>query len=114
TPRYRAMALLEQLSIDHLADKPALQVSGGEGQRAAIARALVHEPSVIFADEPTGALDVANGGKVLGLLREMTDLRNITTVLVTHDTKIADASDRCVELIDGEVRIDRRTLMDSL
>ncbi|GIH13023.1 ABC transporter ATP-binding protein [Rugosimonospora africana] len=83
-------------------DRPA-QLSGGQRQRVALARALAARPEVIFADEPTGALDLATGREVLGLLREAVDELGTTIVMVTHDPAAAAWADRVVFLADGRV-----------
>ncbi|GAA5197296.1 ABC transporter ATP-binding protein [Rugosimonospora acidiphila] len=83
-------------------DRPA-QLSGGQRQRVALARALAARPQVIFADEPTGALDLATGREVLGLLREAVDELGTTVVMVTHDPAAAGWADRVVFLADGRV-----------
>lgn len=87
---------------DRLGAFPA-ELSGGQQQRAAIARALVTEPAVIFADEPTGALDSQNARQVLGLLRRAVDTFNQTVVLVTHDPVAAAYADVVIFLVDGRV-----------
>ncbi|MEU7866947.1 ABC transporter ATP-binding protein [Dactylosporangium sp. NPDC049140] len=83
-------------------DRPA-QLSGGQRQRVALARALAGRPEVIFADEPTGALDIATGREVLGLLREAVDRTGTAVVMVTHDPAAAAWADRVVFLADGRV-----------
>jgi putative ABC transport system ATP-binding protein len=87
---------------DRLRHRPA-QLSGGQQQRVAIARALVTHPEVVFADEPTGALDTRNGRAVLALLREIVDDDRRTVVMVTHDPVAASYADRVVLLADGRV-----------
>jgi putative ABC transport system ATP-binding protein len=77
------------------------ELSGGQQQRVAVARAIVSEPTVLFADEPTGNLDSASGTEVLGLLREAVDAFGQTTVMVTHDAQAAAAADRVLILADG-------------
>ncbi|WP_426509674.1 ABC transporter ATP-binding protein [Dactylosporangium sp. McL0621] len=79
------------------------ELSGGQQQRVAIARALVTKPAVLFADEPTGALDTASGGDVLRLLRGLVDEHGQTIVMVTHDPVAASFADRIVTLTDGRV-----------
>lgn len=86
--------------VDRLGHRPA-QLSGGQQQRVAIARALVTRPEVIFADEPTGALDSRTGRQVLGLLREVVDRDGDTVVMVTHDPVAASFAQRVVFLADG-------------
>jgi putative ABC transport system ATP-binding protein len=83
-------------------DRPA-QLSGGQRQRVALARALAARPEVIFADEPTGALDLSTGREVLGLLREAVDGFGTTVVMVTHDPAAAARADRVVFLADGRI-----------
>jgi putative ABC transport system ATP-binding protein len=87
---------------DRLRHRPA-ELSGGQQQRVAIARALVTRPAVLFADEPTGALDTVTGRDVLGLLREIVITTGQTVVMVTHDPVAAACADRVVFLADGEV-----------
>ena len=87
---------------DRAGHRPA-QLSGGQQQRVAIARALVTEPEVIFADEPTGALDTRSAREVLAILRGMTDHDGRTLVMVTHDPVSAAVADRVVFLADGRI-----------
>jgi putative ABC transport system ATP-binding protein len=104
--RPRRRAAREALARVGLADRarhrPA-QLSGGQQQRVAIARALVCEPDVIFADEPTGALDSRSARQVLGILREATDRDGRTIVMVTHDPVAAAVADRVLFLADGRI-----------
>jgi putative ABC transport system ATP-binding protein len=79
------------------------QLSGGQQQRVAVARALVARPAVLFADEPTGALDIRTGRGVLGLLRELVDRDGQTVVMVTHDPAAATYADRVILLADGQI-----------
>jgi putative ABC transport system ATP-binding protein len=87
---------------DRLTHRPA-ELSGGQQQRVAVARALVHRPAVVFADEPTGNLDSRASEEVLGLLRRAVDDLGQTVVMVTHDAEAASVADRIVVLRDGEV-----------
>jgi putative ABC transport system ATP-binding protein len=87
---------------DRLRHRPA-QLSGGQQQRVAIARALVTRPEVVFADEPTGALDTRNGRSVLALLRELVDVDGHTVVMVTHDPVAAAQADRVILLSDAQI-----------
>ena len=87
---------------DRLDHRPA-ELSGGQQQRVAIARALVTRPEVIFADEPTGALDVRTGRAILALLREAVAELGQTVVMVTHDPVAAASADTVVFLVDGEI-----------
>ncbi len=99
--RDRAGSLLTELEIDDVADRRPGQVSGGQAQRAAVARALVHQPTVIFADEPTGALDSASGETVLDSFTELARRRSTTVLLVTHEARVAAYADRTLYLRDG-------------
>ncbi|MBF9130927.1 ATP-binding cassette domain-containing protein [Plantactinospora sp. S1510] len=101
--RTRSRELLRQLEVDDLADRRPGQVSGGQAQRAAVARALVHRPSVIFADEPTGALDSAAGEVVLDALTGLARKEGSAVVMVTHEARVAAYADRTVFLRDGRV-----------
>lgn len=100
--RPRALRLLETVGIAAQADKLPLALSGGEQQRAAIARALANDPPIIVADEPTGNLDSHNAASVLELFRQLTRLGK-TVVLVSHERDIADSVDRVITLSDGVV-----------
>jgi putative ABC transport system ATP-binding protein len=103
-PDKRAVAsLIDRVGLgERLGHKPS-QLSGGQQQRVAIARALASQPTVLFADEPTGNLDSASGTEVLALLREAVELDRQTTVMVTHDPRAAAAADRVLFLADGEI-----------
>ena len=94
--------LLHTLSLEKLRDYPTRFLSGGQKQRTAIARALVNDPEVILADEPTGALDQKNGEAVMQLLKEANS-QGKTVVVVTHDSDIASFCDRKLVLIDGTI-----------
>jgi putative ABC transport system ATP-binding protein len=87
---------------NRLRHRPA-QLSGGQQQRVAIARALITRPEVVFADEPTGALDTRTGRDVLALLREVVDQDGHTVVMVTHDPTAAARADRVILLADGQI-----------
>jgi ABC-type lipoprotein export system ATPase subunit len=98
----RARRLIRELGLADVADRLPVSMSGGEQQRLAIVRALVHEPALVLADEPTGNLDVASGATVLRLLRSVAD-GGRAVVLVTHDRDASAVADRVVELHDGRL-----------
>lgn len=100
--RRRALVALGRMHLSHRADHFPEQLSGGEMQRVAMARALVAEPEWILCDEPTGNLDSANAREILALLRSLPDGRR-TVVMVTHDLQAADHSDRTIHLRDGRL-----------
>ena len=101
--RRRAVSLLRELEVDEHADRRPGQVSGGQAQRAAVARALVHGPRVLFADEPTGSLDSVAGELVLDALTRLARREGSTVVLVTHESRVAAYADRTLYLRDGRV-----------
>jgi lipoprotein-releasing system ATP-binding protein len=101
--RAEATALLERVGLGHRLDHLPTELSGGEMQRAAIARALAGGPEILLADEPTGNLDAATGQGVLELLRDLNRDRDLTMILVTHDTQIAQQADRTVRLAEGRI-----------
>jgi putative ABC transport system ATP-binding protein len=92
------------VGLAHRTDFLPVKVSGGERQRAAIARALVNDPQLILADEPTGSVDSATGERILDLLREIQAERGTTLILITHNLELARQADRIVHLQDGRVR----------
>lgn len=97
----RAEELLDYLGLrDRLTHKP-MQLSGGEQQRVAVARALINQPDIIFADEPTGNLDSSASKDLHQLIRQLRDDYGQTFVIVTHNKELADLSDRCLEMKDG-------------
>ncbi|WP_414935580.1 ABC transporter ATP-binding protein [Amycolatopsis sp. cmx-11-51] len=99
-----AKAWLDRLEVGDSEDSTPAQVSGGQSQRVAMARALITEPSVVFADEPTGALDTLSGELVMRLLSETAKQTNAAVVLVTHEPRVAAYSDREVIVRDGRTR----------
>ncbi|MCT2585723.1 ABC transporter ATP-binding protein [Actinophytocola gossypii] len=100
----KAREWLTRLEVDDVAPKRPGEVSGGQGQRVAVARALVTAPKVIFADEPTGALDSLNGEHVMRLLTEAAKESGAAVILVTHEARVAAYSDREVVVRDGRTR----------
>jgi putative ABC transport system ATP-binding protein len=102
----RIAALMERVGLGERRTHRPSELSGGQQQRVAIARALATEPTVLFADEPTGNLDSASGAAILGLLRDAVDRDGQTTVMVTHDPRAAARADRVVFLADGRIVAD--------
>jgi putative ABC transport system ATP-binding protein len=100
--REKAMAALESVDLANRARHRPSQLSGGQQQRAAIARALVNDPRIIFADEPTGNLDSHTGEAILKLFRQLST-EGRTIVLVTHDPEIAAVTPRRIEIRDGKI-----------
>jgi putative ABC transport system ATP-binding protein len=101
--REKADRLLERMGLSGRAASFPHQLSGGEKQRCALCRALINEPHILFADEPTGNLDLANGRAVLELLRELQREQRTTLILVTHSQEIAQTADRVITLQDGRI-----------
>ncbi|MDO4434890.1 MAG: MacB family efflux pump subunit [Cardiobacteriaceae bacterium] len=106
----RAKALLTRLGLSERIHHYPNQLSGGQQQRVSIARALMNGGEIIFADEPTGALDSRSGAEVMTILREL-HAEGHTVILVTHDREIADHADRVIELKDGEILRDERKVI---
>jgi putative ABC transport system ATP-binding protein len=103
TAEQRAADLAARVGIGHRLKHYPQQVSGGEAQRAAIARALVHQPALLIADEPTGNLDSANGATVLALLAELNRDLGVTMLLATHAAEVAAAAGRTLRMRDGRL-----------
>ena len=101
--RRRALELLALLNLESLADKNADQLSGGEKQRAAIGRALINEPPLVLADEPTGNLDSANSDDVYRLFRSINEQMGTTFLVVTHNRAVSAQMDRVLEIADGRL-----------
>ena len=102
----QAMALLEQVGLADRAGAFPDKLSGGQQQRVAIARALVHNPMLVLADEPTGNLDEETGEKVLQLLLSLTQDRNKTLIMATHNPEIAKFADRVLRVNEGRLQED--------
>ena len=102
----RVEAILKRVGIDHRSEHLPQQLSGGQQQRVAVARALVINPKLILADEPTGNLDSKNGDEVMAMLREL-NKEGTTVIMVTHSEKEGNYADRLVRLLDGEIMLDK-------
>lgn len=101
-PKELAMKSLERVGIANLAKKPVSKLSGGQKQRAAIARAIVNDPSFILADEPTGALDTKTSSEIMELFTEL-NKSGKTVIIITHDLTVADKCKRKIEISDGRI-----------
>jgi lipoprotein-releasing system ATP-binding protein len=106
--RARALALLAAVGLAEQADRRSDRLSGGQQQRVAVARALANDPALVLADEPTGNLDTRAADEVLRLLRRFNRERGTTFLVVTHDARLAERTDRIVELVDGRIQSDRK------
>lgn len=102
----RADELFDILGISSVKNNPANKMSGGQQQRTAIARALINNPKIILADEPTGNLDSENTATIYKIFREINQRYGTTFVIVTHDRRIAEETDRIVEIKDGRIVVD--------
>jgi lipoprotein-releasing system ATP-binding protein len=101
--RRRAAELLERVGLKHRLRHRPRELSGGEMQRAAIARALINQPRILLADEPTGNLDADTGGGIVRLLRDLNQRDGLTIIMVTHNLDIVAETDRVVRLVHGRV-----------
>ena len=100
----RAGELLARVGLQDRLDHKPSELSGGEQQRVAIARALINEPVLLLADEPTGNLDSKTGGEIMELLQSLRTEKQMTLVIATHDAKVAAASPRVIQLVDGMIQ----------
>lgn len=104
-----ALKAIEEVGLMHRINHEPSQLSGGEKQRAAIARALINDPSVIFADEPTGNLDSKSGGQIMELIKKLNE-KGHTIILVTHETYTAEYAQRIIRLKDGKMDSDQKVI----
>ena len=100
----RAMELLKSVGLEDKINTKPTKLSGGERQRVAIARALVNHPSIILADEPTGALDSKTGDIILNILKDLHKKEHVTLVMVTHEPYVAKMADRIITVFDGKIK----------
>ncbi|MCU0624839.1 MAG: ABC transporter ATP-binding protein [Gemmatimonadaceae bacterium] len=110
----RARELLTRVGLGHRLDHFPTQLSGGEQQRVAIARAFSNQPRILFADEPTGNLDVNTGAKIVELLEQLNRESGSTVIIVTHDLQLAERAQRVIRLRDGAVIEDRASASASV
>ena len=101
--RERALEALGLVGVADRADHQPDELSGGERQRVTIARALVNDPAIVWADEPTGDLDSENAAEIVALMRRLNEERGLTFVIVTHDISVGRATDRLVRVVDGQI-----------
>lgn len=111
--RQRALELLELVGLPHKLDMKPLDLSGGEQQRVAVARALVNEPAIVLADEPTGSLDSFNSQLILDLFQDLNRRLGQTIAMITHNLEAAAMTQRIIEMRDGRVVGDRRHALAS-
>lgn len=104
--RMKAESYLELVGLQNVKNNLATQMSGGQQQRTAIARALMNEPKIILADEPTGNLDSDTTEKIYDLLRRINEDIGTTFIIITHEKKIAEKADRIIEIKDGRINLD--------
>ena len=102
------MKAIRAVGLEHRRDHESSELSGGEKQRAAIARALVTDPQVIFADEPTGNLDSKSGQAIMEILQDLNEQDHRTIVLITHETYTAENAERIIHMKDGEIEKDEK------
>jgi putative ABC transport system ATP-binding protein len=112
--RRRALAALEIVGVADMALHVSNQMSGGQQQRVAIARALVNDPSLILADEPTGALDSKSSGEITQLFRRLNSERGITILMVTHEPTVGSQAKRIVTFLDGRITSDEPVAAEAL
>jgi len=101
--RSKALAALEMVGLGERAEHVPDELSGGQRQRATIARALVNEPAIVWADEPTGDLDSENAEEIVALMRQLNREQGLTFLIVTHDIGVGRSTDRIVRMVDGQI-----------
>jgi putative ABC transport system ATP-binding protein len=103
--RERSVSLLDEVGLADRAEHIPSELSGGQRQAVALARALANDPRLLLGDEPTGALDSASGKRALDLLAALRERRGMTVIVVSHDVAVSDRADRVVHLVDGRVQV---------
>ena len=106
----RAKAVIEAVGLGHRLEHEPAELSGGEKQRLAIARALINNPDIIFADEPTGNLDSKSGKNVMSIIQRLNEEEGRTIVLITHETSTAEHAERIIRLMDGVIESDTKVV----
>ena len=106
--RERVMQTLAAVGLEGMEHRRPSELSGGQQQRVAVARAIVGEPALVLADEPTANLDSKTGNELIALMRRLNEEQRITFVFATHDPKVMEAATRVVDMVDGEVSTDTR------
>jgi putative ABC transport system ATP-binding protein len=101
--RRRAAELLDRVGLEHRRDFLPVKASGGERQRAAVARALMNEPALLLADEPTGSVDTATGERILDVFQEFQRERGLSVVMITHNAEVAPRAERLIRIVDGKI-----------
>ena len=99
----RVAALMERLGLKHLMDRYPHQMSGGQQQRVAVARAIVHQPKLVLADEPTANLDSTNARALIEMMIDLAHRERITFIVATHDLRLVEQADRVIHLVDGRI-----------
>ena len=99
----KALAALESVGLAERIHHKPHELSGGQKQRVAIARAMVTQPKILLADEPTGALDTETGKQVMEMFRNINKEQNTTIIIVTHDPRIGESTERCIRILDGQI-----------
>ena len=106
--RQKALEVMRDLDIEQLADKRPNEMSGGQQQRVAVARAIVNNPSIVIADEPTANLDSQTGGILLDLMQELNEQKGLTFVFASHDSQVIERAKRLIVIRDGTIVEDNR------
>ncbi len=99
----RAKLALASVGLEERMNHRPHELSGGQKQRVAVARAMIAEPKILLADEPTGALDTATGKQVMELFRNINKEKGTTVIIVTHDPRIGSSTERCIKILDGQI-----------